>query len=467
MSRSLVWTLLIAAGFALVAPRQASAQEPIPTRPRGDISALTLYREQGSKAPAAEIKKAREMLKSFAQYYSDVIAHPLLWKSPQDIRAEIPPQFPFNALDGEKGVFKDMDRLLLVPEVNGKFTAEQADYVRDLGAELDKALSNLIQTNQEKVVRINACRALAHVARTGAPAHYETITPLVASPDTPPELKQYALQAAGALLSAIDATEPKVRKHSGDAKAVGALVKALEDCVNTPGLLVPGFKADTATGDQFVVVAFMRRQAVRALGNAKFATLPGPDGLAPLFPAYTLARVALGDETFVPLPGPAEAAEAVIGLCNMQPPPPKGAKYNADVAVEAVVAGLYRFAAPRATNPGDRTLPWRHYSIRLAEALRAWRGLFDPDFDPTQPNGYNAALVPPALADLYKEVLPKVLAPIERVDANGKPDATARVEVETVLRDRLRTMRASPNRSKTLFTGVPGTNVEFALAKKP
>jgi hypothetical protein len=274
-------------------------------------------------------------------------------------------------------------------------------------------------------------------------------------------------QAAGAVLSAYDPNEPKMRKHSTDAKAVGALVKTLDDCVNTPALLFAGLpagaKAEDLTLDQLAVIGLVRRQAVRALAQTKFVSFPGPNGKM-VYPAHTLARVALGDPAFAPAPGPAEAAEAVIGLCNMAPVAEqlKGGfasvkGYNADVAVEAILTALVTFASPRAANVFDRSLPWKTYALRIAEAMRNWRPLFDPEYDPTQPAKYDPSLIPPIVEAMYKEVIPKVLAPMDGVGP--------KVEIEW-LRKRLADVRNRPNRKTELFSGVPQTSIEFAPPKK-
>src|SRR5262249_5990841 len=134
--------------------------------------------------------------------------------------------------------------------------------------------------------------------------------------------KYYTLQAAGNLLSAYDVTEYKIRKHSGDAKQVGELVRAVEECVVNPTALVaaiPAGKAAEVTPDQAAVIAYVRRQAIRSLGQVRSVSLPGPDGKTLIYPAYALVRVCLSDPTLGPAPSPSECAEAVIGLCNMAP----------------------------------------------------------------------------------------------------------------------------------------------------
>lgn len=472
-ARFTFWTLLTLGGFALV-PAPTFGQGELPKKP--DTSVISAHRDQPRGGISKEdLPKAREHFTKFARYYADTIAHPTVWKASQEFKLEAPgTRIP--TLDGPEGLLRDLDRYLIefVPGVN-RTNLEPADYIRELGAALDEALKNLIETNPEPIVRVNAARMLAHVARTGAPAHFATITSLLANPNTRTEVKYYLFHAAGAVLSASDPYEPKLRKHAMDAKTVGALIKTLEDCINTPSLLYVGLPADIkpedVTADQLAVIGLVRRQAIRALAQTKFVSFPGPDGKM-LYPAHTLARVALGDPAFAPAPGPVEAAEAAIGLCNMAPVAEqlKGGfalvkGYNPDVAVEAILTALVTFASPRAANAYDRTLAWRTYALRIADAMRTWRPLFDPEFDPTQPNKFDATLVPQVVDSMFKEVIPKVLAPIDKVDNTGKPDIGTKVEIEW-LRTRLAAMRSRPNRKTELFSGVPQTSIEFDPAKK-
>lgn len=457
LARVTSWTLLAALGFALV-PSAARAQD-VPALPKKpDTELVRQHRDQprGGIQPG-DLKAARESFTRFATYFADVVKHPAVWKASQDFKFDPPKGEKVPTLEGPEGILAELDRFLLIPVTGySKQNLEPADYIRELGAALDRELRKLIETHPERIVRVNATRVLAHVARSGAPAHIATATALLGVPATPTEVKNYLFQVAEAALIANDPLELKTRKHSVDPKTLAALVKVLEECVTTPSLLVPGLppKLDEAPADQLAVVAFVRRQAVRALAQVKFATVA--DGKNQLYPAYTLARVAMSDPTLVPAPGPAECAEAVIGICNMQPPA-KG--YNADVAVEAVAAGLYTFAAPRAANFTDRSLPWRTYSLRLGEAMYKWRMLFDPTYDLAKPNAFDPQSVPPVVEALYKEAVPKVLARIE------KNDPAVNVDIN-VLREQLKTVRANPKRNTTLFANAPATSVAFAPPKK-
>ena len=470
-ARLIAWTLLAAGGFALLAP-PAAAQPALPQKKSDATSAVTTWRDTPRGGiPKEELKAAKEHFAKFAQYYAEVVAHPAVWKATQDFKIEAPGAVKPPTIDGPNGILVELDRYLIEPVPNsGKPNTEPGDYIRELGAALDAALKNMIETHPELIVRINAARVLSHVTKTGAPAHFATLTALLSNPTTHPAVKNYLYVAAGAALSANDPYDIKIRKHAVEPKAVGALVKVLDDSVNSPALLVPGLPAgnlEEVAPDQVAVLGAVRRQAVRALAKTKFASLPGPDGKTKIYPAATLARVALRDPAFVPAPGPAESIEAVLGLLNMAPVEEKGGRfiadkaYNPDVALEAILSGLVTFAAPRAANPFDRTLPWRTYALQTADALQNWRRLFDPEYDIMQPTKFDAKAVPAAIEAMYKEVVPSVLAPMDKLDLSGKPDATVTVKIQE-LKARLAETKARPNRNTLMFKGVEKTSIEPA-----
>jgi hypothetical protein len=331
-------------------------------------------------------------------------------------------------------------------------------------------------TNPEPIVRLNAMRVLAVACKSGAAAHYPTVTALLKNANTPTQIKYYALQAAGNLLAAYDVNEYKIRKHSHGPKEVGELVAAVQECVVNPNAIVagiPGGKIADATPEQINVTSFVRRQAIRALAEVRSVSLPGPDGQM-LYPAYTLARVCLSDASLGIPSTPADCAEAIIGLCNMAPVymGNQVKNFNPDAAVEAIATGLLTFAKLRAGNPADRSLPWRGYSARLGYALRAWKPLFDPTFDPTasdpnnpdKPGTYTDRDVPASVNELIKRTQIDILGPIDKVGLDGKPDLTATVDLED-LRRFLSQLHASPKRDPLLFRGVLATTIVVAGMK--
>jgi hypothetical protein len=239
--------------------------------------------------------------------------------------------------------------------------------------------------------------------------------------------------------------------------------------VTDPNLLVPGLpggKIADANPDQVAVVGFVRRQAVRALAQVRFAALPGPDGKGFIYPAATLAKVCVSDPAVVPAPGPAECAEAALGIANMAPTwgGNKIKEYNPAAAAEAVTAAVLTFASPRANDPLDKSVPWRGYALRLSEGLKNWRPLFDPLFDPATPARFTAADVPPVVDTTINTIQSLVLSPIEAAGAAANPALGPPVQIQK-LRDYLRTLREAPKRNPLLFTGVPGSSIDVPEGK--
>jgi hypothetical protein len=249
-------------------------------------------------------------------------------------------------------------------------------------------------------------------------------------------------------------------KGAGD-KELAELVTEIERYIVDPAAImsgVPNFDVKKITPDQAEVIRFVRRQAIKALGQVRFVSIPGVDPNTTLYPAFTLARVCVSDPSLGVAPSPSECAEAAIGLCNMSPvkngDPNKF--YNGEAAVEAVTAAIITFATPRAQTTTDRSLPWRGYALRLSEALKNWRGLFDPAFDPAKPTVFDATYMPKDLTTLLSSAQGTVFTPMDKVGFDGKADPiNGQVNLDE-LRKTLAALRARTDR-KPLFTNVPAT----------
>jgi len=418
------------------------------------------------------LKLAQSQFQSFAKYYADLISHPLVHKAAQD------PSLKLDANGREiptvDSIIKSLDRFILEPnplirtssdDPRPKVNSHNGDYMREMGVAFDAALKPLIESHPDRIIRINAARLYAAVCASGANAHWPTVTALIANANTPTEIKYYILQAAANLLDAYDIFDYKSRRHSLDEvsrnaadQKIGELIAAVQECVVNPNAIVavPEGKIENLTADQLAVVGYVRRQAIKTLGRVRFVTLPGPKG-TPIYPASTLVRVCMSDPTLVPTPGAAECGEAIIGLCNMSPvrntTPVKG--FNADAVAEAMAAGIVTFASARASNPLDRSLAWRGYAMRIGDAFRGWRPLFDPLFDPTQAK-FDPATTPKDINDIISRIQTAVIIPIEKVGVGGQPDLAARVDIEG-MKALLKQLQSNPKRSGFLITGVPAT----------
>jgi hypothetical protein len=437
--RPLSWTFLAAAGFALaVAPAagRQPAKDDLPARPRNAGDIVNVYRPGG--IPPGEMAKAKETFAAYARYVAELVATPRIYTNAQEFRPETTKgggQIPnVNEIVGDRGL---IDLTILTPEPGSKVGPENADYIRELGKAYDEALQRL-PTFGEPIVAVNGARALAAACKSGAAAHYPTVTALLANENVRPEVKHHLFQAAGNLLAAYDLNDYRSRKHSAEPAAVGALVAALQKAVENPAAILPlppgaDGKPAAVPDDQAAVLRFIRREAIRALGQCRFAEFSPSKGQT-LYPSFTLARVAMSDPALGVPPGPAEVAEAVIGLCNMNPPRALNAEQYAYAMADAVASGLITFAAPKAANAADKSLPWRGTAARLLDALRLWQGLYDANFNPAAPTAYAQDQVPAVVKAVAAEAERRVLGPMEaggRIDLEGfrqYRDATLRAD---------------------------------------
>src|SRR4030095_5723822 len=108
--------------------------------------------------------------KAFAKYAADIIAHPTVYKAPQDLKVLPIGVAPPPTIDGPDGLLYEINRFLLQPGVTRTTNEEPADYVREMGAALDAALKELIETHPDMIVRVNAAPVPAATAPPRAPA---------------------------------------------------------------------------------------------------------------------------------------------------------------------------------------------------------------------------------------------------------------------------------------------------------
>ena len=424
-----------------------------------------------------EAAKAKAAFEAFAKYHADYVSLPATHTAPQDFRVEPPMSSPTTPLTVDQLIIEIYRNMLIpspTPVVNpylgqaaiqtasardALMIAKESEYIRGMGAALDKALGDIVRQSKEQVVQINAARMLAAACRSGAQDHWPTVTKLITDPGTDPAVRYYALQAAGNLLSAYDINDYRSRKHAADPKTVGELVAAVQNCVLKADAVVPLIDVPDAKGmirkvvppDQVAVLRFIRRQAVRSLGQVRFADFDAEKGKT-MYPAHTLALVALdkvpvetfevkGDKVEVVvapksaggISESADAGEAVLGILNMAPP--KGgaaAKQYAAPMADVLATGIITWVGPRSADPASKAQPWKGMALKLDDGLKTWQGLFDVNWNPVQPV-VRPELVPQPAKDLAKAVTDYVITPL------GQTTGTVNVTgLQTTQRDVLR-----------------------------
>jgi len=448
MIRSLSWMLLAAGGFALVSlsgPIQGRqpAKDELPKQPP-EYSSVSAFKN-ASSISANDMKKAKDAFAAFAKYNAEYISHAKVYSTPQEF---IPPAVKFGGpVQTTDQLITELNRHILIPLPDSKIDADKADYIRELGAALDKELKAVIEQNPAPVVRVNAMRMLAGACKSGATAHYSTITNFISNANTPVEVKYYAFQAAGNLLSAYDLNDYQPRKHSHKAPEVTALIMSLQNAITKPAGIVPAPAGGSMSPEQIEVIQVVRRQAIRALAQARFSDRVFPNG-PETYPGFTLAQIATSDPAIVPAPSETEVAEAVIGICNMSPPAKAAEKEPYAYAMaDAVSTGIITFASRRAASPLDKSVAWRGYAARLSDAVKHWRPLFDPTFTAFKPLGYSPAAIPKVIEDLAADADKRVLIPI--YEANGT------VDVNGLKQFRETTIRASNKYTLNPFVSNP------------
>ncbi|OWK39458.1 hypothetical protein [Fimbriiglobus ruber] len=405
--------------------------------------------------------KNKEVFKHFAQLLIYPVTQPQYYQTSDT--GELKPRPASNNLDS---VLSDIDHYLLVPDGTNRLTLDQADYVDGFGAALDQALVTVLtgKPGTPTIIRVNAGRFMAKVARSGAPAIAKTVLTILNNQfykvggkavETPPDLLFYALKSAEGLLAAYDIRVPQAGltagKHSIPERDLISLVQVLELLVlkgppvadkaaiinastkpkpvapavqdpmggavppvqPAPNADQPMGKLDAApaplTHDQEVVVTYYRRQAIRALAKVRFDVIGGQGGLPEVRPAWTLARIAVIDASLDFIPTTAEIGDAVIGLASLYP---TGA-LNVDELLSVIARGTVLFVREKLAGIGDKTVPWKVYAARLNLALAGMRKLSLTNLQLRPQGGMVGGLAGVIIGD--------VLAPIERESVGARP----------------------------------------------
>jgi len=213
--------------------------------------------------------------------------------------------------------------------------------------------------NPEIIAEVNAARILAYLGKAGqedaVDLMLEILDPAKQYHDA---VKFWALRGLTDLFAVV---RPKPQKREQDA------IQALLDFVNQKPALPP-----RATREEVAAVRYLRRQAIRALGQTRFPA--GEGGKPPT--ALVLLRVAR-KEGFTPEPSASEQVEAAIGVCELKSKlysdyqPAYAAHQIAGFVVDFTDA--YNSDLQNTTDKRPPSEPWKYHAARLIKALEALR----------------------------------------------------------------------------------------------
>jgi hypothetical protein len=349
---------------------------------------------------------------------------------------------------GEKYGMKDMsaaiadlDRRLQVPLHNSpqasvfysKLDQNKKTFVDEFGKVMITALESPALQNGKPIVRINAARMAAEVARSGYDGSAELFLKILAKPDESDAVKLFALKGLYYLFEIVP--DPGIPEKTIFEKKNAAelpelerrCIQALLDFVFRMPEIAPG-----TPEDEVEALRYVRREAIRALARVRVQTVK-VRGAVETRPALALLKAARGDG-LVPPPNVGEIAEAAIGFCLLVPS--KDRDMQTDYGVYHIGRVLYTLANYRVNNAKDTSVPWKWLAIRSRDALETWqRNAADMKLE-------NAALIK-ALLDIADR---DIFKPMEE-GAEGAP-----VNLENLGQ----WLRDNPPKSPSLFKSDPG-----------
>src|SRR5262245_29367528 len=201
---------------------------------------------------------------------------------------------------------REYQKVFTDPEA--KNTAVQSAYLKKALEALNRLLA---EPTQHHITRINAARLLARLAKHSAREETADLLVKVITEATQIDgARYYACQGLKELLA-------RVNKKGGpgikDATQRAAIVTALVAFIERKPPYTPN------TPEESDGLRYIRREAIRALAQARVSRVEGPNGHA----ALALARVVGKDGSLSPEPRLDERIEAAIGLCLLPADPQK------------------------------------------------------------------------------------------------------------------------------------------------
>lgn len=461
------------------------------TLPNNWAAQISDLRTGKLKTTGPNLQANRQLLRQVAQFFVNKCTFEQYYTIPDG--GELRPRSPEQMFDT---VLKDLEGWLLIPAFDvgdfrgSSFTQDQADYIREFGAALDESIGAVLTKGPPPVIRINAGRLLALSARSGAPAHYPTVSKLLTNSfvvlgkpaPTPPELLLEAIKAAEGLLAAPEpvwqfVNGPSKYRHTVGEEELIPFIKVLQEMavkgpagvaekaappvevrpavIATPPADAPPapagkaeLQATTLTPEQTAVLQYFRRYAVRALAKVRPDKLGGGK-LEVIRPAFTVAQIAVSDSSLALPPTVPEMAEAVLGLCGIAPTP----DLNVNELLTVIAQGTYRVVQGK-NDPDavkNTSVPWKVYAARLGQGLTRLR-------QGTKTNPRLTPFVAPVngLADV---IAADVVTPLEKFDP-AKPES-ARPSAEGLLT--WLNNRSAGGGSRSLYADDP----KFVLNPRP
>lgn len=322
-------------------------QDKLESKENGRLSEL----RNGTRPVSDDAKANQEVLAKAARYYVYRLTMPLYWGIGEDDKGKT------NDTRTMTDLVREAHDQLLLNFIRKKqpLKPNQPEYLAAYSKEMIKCLREVFSKNGEPIVRVNAARILAGIAEAGQDDAADTLVTLVENPRELDAVKLYALRGIKDLLALGTPEKSIFKSEAVEARCIEAAQKFLVRQVDVP----------TDPGER-EALNYVRREAVRALAQSRYATVPKSKGDTGRT-AWWLLKVARRDG-LTPDPSVSEQLEAAIGVCQLQPGKELNVDYAAHHVAGAVVDFLIEYANQRGSG-GGAGLPWKLYSTRMSIAL--------------------------------------------------------------------------------------------------
>jgi hypothetical protein len=333
LAASIRLILVVGMSSLLIGLAGGQTEGVLPFDPLNVNDKITIQKLRDGKEPFGPAHK--EVIERVAKFY----ANRFTW-----------PEYQAPAKSDKEGMhilFMEASQIIVRPTSDA-----QQQYMSELSKAMVGNLKRVVR-NVQPITRINGARVLALLAWAGQEEASDALLEVIKEPNESDAVKLYALRGFKDLF---ELKQPSKEREAG---YIQALVQYLEPRTKVPAGMPP---------EEAKAVRYVRREAVRALGQTRY---PMVEGAAPT--ALLLLRIACRDASIQPTPNLAEQVEAAIGVCQLDPKLTKD--YNADYVAQMLAwfvvdfTSAYNNRASLAEPNTGYSYPWKLYALRLREAF--------------------------------------------------------------------------------------------------
>jgi hypothetical protein len=165
----------------------------------------------------------------------------------------------------------------------------------------------------------------------------------------------------------------RVKDETRETKSLQALINFIQR--------KPPFDTNSKPLDEVEALRYVRREAIRALGQARVPAA-GKERQVDAMPALELLRIVTNTATIDPRPSLSERVEAAVGLCQMQRRFwPERSEFQSEYAAHQVGKFVVEFANEYDKERGQTSATdWKHLAYRLTQGLAELKNETDGKF---------------------------------------------------------------------------------------